>query len=585
MHRNAIILAAGTSSRFVPLSQEYPKGLLEVKDEVLVERQIRQLKAAGINDITLVVGFMADKFEYLQKKFGVKMIFNEDFYRYNNTSSLIRVLRYLGNTYICSSDNYYPENVFLENPIESYYSAKYANGKTKEYCLQTNGKDEIIGVKIGGCDSWYMIGHAYFSSDFSDKFKSILSKEYDFEEVKKEYWEDVFIRNLDKLPHMHIKRFENDAIQEFDTLEDLRKFDKSYHNDTRSTIIKYLAKYLGAKESELKDFQNISHNGDFLLFSFAYNEAIYRFDGRKKTLEITEPHISNPYDEKALKYHLAKIFPHKKIENAIFIKIGGMSNKNFKVSFDGENYVLRIPGNGSEGMVDRTDEDFNTLLACQLGITPPVRYFNPKNGIKLTDFIENAETLTASSIQTPENMLMIADIYRTIHNSPRGFKNEFNIFREIEKYDKLIEKANATMYDGWEKVRVEVMDLENRMKSFGVDLKPCHNDGLYENFIKSENGTVYLIDWEYSGMNDPMADFAALFIEANFEKENEDYILNQYFQGIIPEKAKEKILCYQILWDYLWAQWTVIKESKGDDFGSYGIDRFNRAISNLKNIK
>ena len=92
------------------------------------------------------------------------------------------------------------------------------------------------------------------------------------------------------------------------------------------------------------------------------------------------------------------------------------------------------------------------------------------------------------------------------------------------------------------------------------------------------------IKLEYSGMNDPMADFAALFIEADFEKENEDYILNKYFDGNIPSDVHEKILCYQILWDYLWAQWTVIKEAKGDDFGTYGIDRFNRAKSNLRRI-
>ena len=107
---------------------------------------------------------------------------------------------------------------------------------------------------------------------------------------------------------------------------------------------------------------------------------------------------------------------------------------------------------------------------------------------------------------------------------------------------------------------------------------------LYENFIKAMDGTIYLIDWEYSGMNDPMADFAALFLEAGFEKENEDYILDKYFEGNIPADAREKILCYQILWDYLWAQWTVIKEAKGDDFGTYGLDRFNRAIENLKKI-
>ena len=140
------------------------------------------------------------------------------------------------------------------------------------------------------------------------------------------------------------------------------------------------------------------------------------------------------------------------------------------------------------------------------------------------------------------------------------------------------------MYEGWEKVRPQVMALEGYLNELGVELCPCHNDALYENFIKAMDGTIYLIDWEYSGMNDPMADFAALFIEADFTKENQDYILGKYFNGNIPEHAFKKILCYMVLWDYLWAQWTVIKEAKGDDFGTYGRDRYERAIKNLKKI-
>lgn len=293
----------------------------------------------------------------------------------------------------------------------------------------------------------------------------------------------------------------------------------------------------------------------------------------------------DPFDEENLRCHLQTIFPDKDISSAEIIQIGGMSNKNFRVNFDNQSYVLRVPGNGSEGMVERTNEEFNAIEACKLGINPPIRYFNAQTGIKLADFIENAETLNAATIQRHDNMRKIAKIYQAIHNSHIRLKNEFNIFHEIEKYDKLMNKAGATMYDGWEDVRPKVMALESYLNTLGVDLKPCHNDALYENFIKATDGTVYLIDWEYSGMNDPMADFAALFIEANFEKENEDYILEKYFDGIVPEEAKLKILCYQILWDYLWAQWTVIKESKGDDFGTYGRDRFNRAIANLKKIK
>ncbi|MBD5403147.1 phosphotransferase [bacterium] len=292
----------------------------------------------------------------------------------------------------------------------------------------------------------------------------------------------------------------------------------------------------------------------------------------------------NPFDEDNLRNHLKKIFLDVDVSRAEIIRIGGMSNKNFRVTLNGHDYVLRVPGNGSEGMVERSNEEFNAIQGCKLGVNPEIRYFDPDTGIKLADYIENAETLNPATIQRHDNMRKIAKIYRTIHNSRIRLKNEFNIFREIEKYEILLKKADAEMYAGWEDVRPRVMQLEERINTLGVDLKPCHNDDLYENFIKSPEGKIYLIDWEYSGMNDPMADFASLFIEAGFDEENEDYILDQYFEGDVPLEAREKILCYQILWDYLWAQWTVIKEAKGDDFGTYGPDRFHRAITNLNKL-
>ena len=293
----------------------------------------------------------------------------------------------------------------------------------------------------------------------------------------------------------------------------------------------------------------------------------------------------NPYDLDNLMMHLQNIFPNEDICEAEIVQIGGMSNKNFRVALNGKTYVLRVPGNGSEGMVERSNEEFNAIEAAKMGINPEILYFNSSTGIKLTEYIENAETLNAATIQRHDNMKKIAQIYQTIHRSHIRLKNEFNIFKEIEKYEALIQKANATMYEGWEAVRPEIMSLEDYLNILGVELCPCHNDALYENFIKSTDGTIFLIDWEYSGMNDPMADFAALFLEAEFSAENQNFILNKYFDGKIPENVFIKILCYMILWDYLWALWTVIKEAQGDNFGSYGVNRYRRAISNLQTLK
>lgn len=292
----------------------------------------------------------------------------------------------------------------------------------------------------------------------------------------------------------------------------------------------------------------------------------------------------DPFDRDNLQHYLTEIFPNKDTSAAKIIQIGGMSNKNFRVNFEGKSYVLRVPGPGSEGMVERCNEEFNAIEACRMGVNPEIRYFNSQTGIKLADYVENAETLNAGTIQRHDNLRKIADIYKRIHNSHVRLKNEFCVFYEIEKYDKLILKANAIMYEGWNDFKPQVMALESLLNQLGVEMCACHNDAVPENFIKAEDGTIYLIDWEYSGMNDPMADFAALFLESEFSEDSKEYFLKKYYQDQIPPHVKERILCYEILWDTLWAQWTVIKEANGDDFGSYGIDRYNRAKENYKKL-
>lgn len=277
--RNAIIMAAGTSSRFIPLSAQVPKALLEVKGEVLIERQIRQLHEAGINDITLVVGYKAEMFDYLKEKFGIAIRLNEDYFRYNNTSSLIRVLDKLGNTYICSSDNYFPENVFKDEPAQSYYSALYSSGETEEYCISFDNSDNITAVGIGGHDSWYMVGHVYFTDDFSRIFKDILISEYETEETRHQYWEDVYIKYISQLPKMKIHRYAGDEIFEFDSIDELRRFDHSYIDDTRSSILKQIARELNCSESALSTFKKIDNDNNILMFSFIKDSIRLKYDG------------------------------------------------------------------------------------------------------------------------------------------------------------------------------------------------------------------------------------------------------------------------------------------------------------------
>lgn len=276
MKKNAIILAAGTASRFVPLSVEVPKGLIEVRGEVLIERQIRQLNEAGINDITLVVGYMAEQFNYLEDKFGVSLVLNEDYDRYNNTSSIVRVLDRLSNTYILTSDNYYPVNPFIHDDCSRpYYSAMFADGPTNEYCISFNSDDRIVEVVIGGKDKWYMYGPAFFTEEFSHRFIPLLKNDYSREEIKKAYWEDVFIEHIAELD-MNIRRCNQGDVQEFDSLDELREFDSSYVNDTRSAIVAEIANALGCEEKSLTGFTNMKPMTG-TAFRFCFDGSPYEY--------------------------------------------------------------------------------------------------------------------------------------------------------------------------------------------------------------------------------------------------------------------------------------------------------------------
>ena len=215
---NAVIMAAGTSSRFAPLSYEKPKGLIDVKGEVLIERQIRQLKEAGINNIILVVGYKKEEFEYLHKKFGVKLIENPFFATKNNNASIYAVRDYLNNTYICSSDNYFSVNPFEKEVECSYYSALYSKGKTSEWCLEEDKNGYITDVKIGGYNSWYMIGHAFWDEKFSKKFIEILDKVYYKPETANKFWENIYIEHINELK-MKIRHYTDNTIFEFDSLD------------------------------------------------------------------------------------------------------------------------------------------------------------------------------------------------------------------------------------------------------------------------------------------------------------------------------------------------------------------------------
>ena len=247
---NAIIMAAGTASRFAPLSYEKPKALIEVRGEVLIERQIRQLREAGIEEVVVVTGYKAEQFEYLKDKYGVVLINNPYYLTRNNNSSIYAAREYIKNSYICSSDNYFITNPFESDVDESYYAAVYIEGETGEWCISEDD-GWIKNVKVGGQDSWVMLGHVFWSESFSRSFLHILEDEYEWPETADKLWETIYIEHINELP-MKIRKYPADFIFEFDTLDELREFDTSYITNTRSEILTKIAGELGVEEKEIR---------------------------------------------------------------------------------------------------------------------------------------------------------------------------------------------------------------------------------------------------------------------------------------------------------------------------------------------
>ena len=257
-------------------------------------------------------------------------------------------------------------------------------------------------------------------------------------------------------------------------------------------------------------------------------------------------------------------------------QLGGMTNQNYLVKTTNKQYIVKFFGKGTEKLINRQDEKYNLELLKDLDLDVKNYLFDIEAGIKVNEYIESAITLDSTSIKTKFDK--IAPILQTIHASGKELRGEFAPFEEIKKYESLIEEKIP--YTNYEAVREEVFSLEKRLADLGVDRKSCHIDLVPENFIESPQGRLYLIDWEYSSMNDPMWDLAALFLESEFTRQEEEAFLSHYESEQTPV-SREKIAIYKILQDAIWSLWTVYKEEQGADFGDYGVNRYQRTVKGL----
>ena len=498
---NAIILAAGMSSRFVPLSYERPKGLLVVKGESLIERQIRQLKEAGIDDITVVVGYLKEQFFYLEEKFGVNIVVNEDYYRYNNTSSLMCVADKLANTYICSSDNYFTENVFERYVEKPYYSAIFADGKTDEYCLTFNDDGLITNINIGGENQWYMLGHVYFDRAFSKKFVEILKEEYKKQITKEELWENMYMRYIEELP-LYIKKYDEGIIYEFDSLRELQAFDLDYLTNTNSQIIDNICSVLKCKVSDIKD---------------------------------------------------------------ISILKAGMTNMSFIFAVNDKKYVYRHPGIGTELYINRSNEYNSVQYAKKLGLDNTCLFMDAEKGWKISYYINNAHTLDYHNWDEVKNCLALV---RKLHNANIQVDYDFDVWKSIEKFISALQASGHDKFEGFYELYNQVEAVYNNSQKDSYSKCLCHCDCFEPNFLIS--GENYnLIDWEYSGYDDPGVDLGTFICCSDYTYEEALKVLDIYFERKLTDSELIHYVSYICIMSYCWYLWAIYQESLGKNVGEY----------------
>jgi len=509
--KNAIILAAGFGSRFVPLTFETPKGLLEVHGQPMIERQIEQLIEKNITDITIVVGYKKENFDYLIDKYNVNLVFNPEYAKKNNLSSLYHVRDKLIGSYILMSDFWIEKNIFNQYEAQSWYSCIYNEGITSEWCVTASAFDKIESIKIGGNDSWVLIGPAYFNPELSGILKNHIIEYYNRPGTDDQYWEQVLIDHIKTMPVYMNKQSGN--VHEFENLEELRLFDPSYNESSNSPIMKSTAEIFKVSED--------------------------------------------------------------KIHNIKPVKVG-MTNRSFLFTHENIQYIMRIPGEGTDMMINRKQEYNIYQIISPLNISDEVIYIDPDTGYKITKYIENARVCNPSDISDVKACMKKL---REFHNMKLSADHVFDIFERIDYYESLWLKPESCFRDYIE-TKNNIMKLKEYIDSVEKDWILTHIDAVPDNFLFEEDNekqNIRLIDWEYSGMQDPHVDIAMFAVYSMYDKEQIDTLIDCYFTEGCSSKAKTKIFAYIAMCGLLWSNWCEYKSHMGVEFGEYSLRQYRFA--------
>jgi thiamine kinase-like enzyme len=263
--------------------------------------------------------------------------------------------------------------------------------------------------------------------------------------------------------------------------------------------------------------------------------------------------------------------------------LGSLTNMTYKVTVGRTSYALRLPGHDTWEYIDRAAEEHNSKIAATAGIGADILYSDARNGTVVSSFIEGEAMDEAWLNRDAEALARVARTIRKVHGLGRSFRFRFDVFGMIERCRHLLYESGQPLPAGYGGVERGMKVAQRALEASPVPLVPCHNDPWPNNFIDAD-GRIYLIDWEFSGMNDPFWDLSHLSTEAGFGPQQDQTMVETYCDGVAPEKLYSRLEIYKALGDLLWSLWGLIQyvnDNPLDDFLTYAQERFGRCEERL----
>lgn len=263
---------------------------------------------------------------------------------------------------------------------------------------------------------------------------------------------------------------------------------------------------------------------------------------------------------------------YSEITNITVLK-KGMTNRSFLFTCKGKKYIMRIPGEGTDKLINRNEEAQVYAVIDGKNICDDIAYINPRNGYKITEFIENSRVCDAENM---DDIKACMKKLKEFHNMNLSVDHEFDIFKQIEFYESLW-NGEESIYKDYRRTKEHVFSLKKYIEKHIENKCLTHIDAVPDNFLFSEKGDIRLIDWEYAGMQDPHVDIAMFCIYALYNKRQVDRLIDIYFENKCDKETRLKIYCYIAACGLLWSNWCEYKRSLGVEFGEYSLRQYRYA--------